>query len=66
MERQMTKVIMTGGALRTPKALPVTTRVRCVRCDRWYEIEKETLLLDGFTCDCGTLRMPPRFRKVVE
>jgi hypothetical protein len=33
----------------------------CVRCERRYELDRDTLMLEGFTCQCGAPSMPSRF-----
>lgn len=45
----------------TPKSLPLGTRVFCAGCQKHYEIDTDTLMAEGFVCDCGKLRMQPRF-----
>jgi len=57
------KKVIIEGRWTTPKAFPVKTRVRCVHCDVSYELDRDALLLKGFKCGCGKLKIPPRFRR---
>lgn len=57
----MSRVIIRGRALATPKSRPDTTRVFCSGCDAWYEITTDDLMIKGLKCRCGKLKMLPRF-----
>lgn len=57
----MKRVVISGRAMLTPKAMPLGTRVYCAGCDQHYEIDTDTLMTEGFTCACGKLEMAPRF-----
>jgi hypothetical protein len=57
----MKRVVISGRAMLTPKSLPVGTRVYCAGCQKHYEVDTDTLMTEGFVCECGKLEMPPRF-----
>ncbi len=57
----MKRVVISGRAMSTPKSMPLGTRVFCSGCDQHYEIATDTLMTEGFTCECGKLEMAPRF-----
>ena len=42
--------------------MPISTRVFCAKCQSWYEIDRDTLMQEGFRCECGGLEMEPRFQ----
>lgn len=59
--RQRGRVVISGRWTTTPRSLPTSTVVYCARCERRYEIDRDTLMLRGFRCECGALELEPRF-----